>query len=322
MSVEFTVADSTLGLDGWDGWFAMANNPSNTLAGAYFQASSDLSIKIVNAQGQELNLLNWGGGFMSYKDPNTGKIVSPGSVLNNQLNQTLFSGQQRIAMASQINQIVGALVAQLANHVFGSGGLLGLSSGNYGNSSPLDQTLAIAQQENLQGRQNLLLNNLQGAYQTADAFKGAVNDELSRVLSSKSILTDTAACYQDKIKSNQLTQNQIFAATARIGVASSTIAANITPLENILRGEIASAEKVQSLLAGLIGQVSAGSGDAVVSSVNAQYQSLLANGTLFSSQTPALAAQQAEQRRPGLEALDAGSRTKLDECGAFPQNTP
>ncbi len=58
-------------------------------------------------------LLGWGRGFLSHTDPATGKITSPGSVIEGQVNQRLFSGESRIQIADEFDEVVNALVNSL-----------------------------------------------------------------------------------------------------------------------------------------------------------------------------------------------------------------
>ena len=304
--------------DGWAGWFAMANNPSNTLLGSYLHADAELSLRIVNAQGQEIKLLDWGQGFLSYKDPKTGKIVTPGSVVVDQLNQTLFNGHERLAMASQINQIVGALVNQAMNHVFGSGGLLGQSKSNYGSQSPVAQAVTVAQKENLRGQQNLFIGTLQGASQSVQTMASVVADGLSRVGKSKGILTDTQACYRSKINTTILLTDQKVLAESRIAEASTTITANIEPNEKKFTAKVTDMLNARSYLANLITQVTADNSGLATEQASRQYNNLLAGNFVPSNQDISDVRFEIDGVKTSLDQLDIASQQKLDACKAFP----
>lgn len=69
------------------------------------------------------------------------KIVTPGSVIEDQLNDVLGLGNSKLAVADEINEIVSALLGQMLNRVVGGigGGLFGASaSSNTGGSSFTD----------------------------------------------------------------------------------------------------------------------------------------------------------------------------------------
>jgi hypothetical protein len=107
-------------------------------------------IALETAQGTFETELNWGEGFLSWRDcsgvppPERGAgdagcpISTPGSVIEEQLNHTLGLGGDTLVTADEINEIIGALLNQLMSQLFGGGGLFGLSAGgnsNYGGGS-------------------------------------------------------------------------------------------------------------------------------------------------------------------------------------------
>lgn len=145
---------------GWDSFFEVSQRDQMNPIGAYLQASNEIDQQILSKTNEKLNELNQGSGFLSYQtcaEYGTGspgmsattlpdgtvipavpateppclveKTVTPGSVINDQLNKVLGSGGQRLNAATEINQIVGALLSQLVNRVMGDvGGLLGSSA--------------------------------------------------------------------------------------------------------------------------------------------------------------------------------------------------
>jgi hypothetical protein len=142
---------------GWNSWFDMTQRPVNNAYGELLLASTKLNASIENRQGQEIRLLDWGKGFLSMKSCQTYAVetgtteicdnVTPGTAIENQLNNMLDSGHRRLIVADEINEIVSALFAQLVSMAFeGAGGLLGLttnaggSPGNYYQQISLDPT--------------------------------------------------------------------------------------------------------------------------------------------------------------------------------------
>lgn len=97
----------------WTDWLSYTQNPNNNPFGATLGAKIELDQRIAAALGTQSKILDWGGGFLSYKNPETGKITSPGSVIQDQLNQRLFSGQKRLEIADEFDEVVTALVNQL-----------------------------------------------------------------------------------------------------------------------------------------------------------------------------------------------------------------
>ncbi len=97
----------------WEDMISYTSNPYNNAFGATIYGQIELDERIANAVGKESQLLAWGRGFLSFTDPETGKISSPGSVIEQQLNDRLGSPQRRLEMADEFDEIVNALVNQL-----------------------------------------------------------------------------------------------------------------------------------------------------------------------------------------------------------------
>jgi len=120
---------------GWNGWFQLTMVPQNNTYGSLLMAQEQFSARLSNSKGMEAKLLEFGKGFYSMKDAK-GNIVTPGTAIEAQLNETLDSGRQRIQVADEINEIIAALFTQLAKQAFaGVGGLLGLTQSGNGTGS-------------------------------------------------------------------------------------------------------------------------------------------------------------------------------------------
>ncbi len=133
---------------GWSSWFELTQNPVNTPTGAYLAAETEMYARIVDEQGQAIEELSWGDGFLSFKvcadtDVASGAvssgdcdIVTPGATIADQLNEALGAGQRQLIEADEINEIISALFAQLAQQALGGmNGLLGLGSQGYTDAS-------------------------------------------------------------------------------------------------------------------------------------------------------------------------------------------
>ncbi len=126
---KFTAGDFSQG--GWGSWFEITQNPQNNPLGAYIIAQEELTLRTARGQSIELKKLDWGKGFLSYREcirrdrngecAEYGPIQTPGSVVESQLNNALFSGQRQLELADEINEIVGALIGQLAQTVLTQG---------------------------------------------------------------------------------------------------------------------------------------------------------------------------------------------------------
>jgi hypothetical protein len=97
----------------WADWQQYTQDPYNNPYGATLGGQVQLDNRIAQSLGIQSKLLDWGGGFLSSKDPVTGDITSPGSTIEKQVNERLGSGQRRLEMADEFDEIVNALVNQL-----------------------------------------------------------------------------------------------------------------------------------------------------------------------------------------------------------------
>lgn len=97
----------------WDDWYSYTQFSANNPYGATLNGSIELDRRIAQSLGVQSTLLDWGRGFLSFKDPNTGKISSPGAIVEGQINQRLFNGESRLNIADEFDEIVNALVNQL-----------------------------------------------------------------------------------------------------------------------------------------------------------------------------------------------------------------
>jgi len=127
-------------MSGWDQWFKVTSNPQNTPYGAYLEAEAKLNARLVNEKGEQIQIANWGDGFLSKKicegvngKKSTGgkcTITTPGKVISEALTFQLSTGPRSLIEADEINELIGALINQLTLQAMqGIAGLLGLSAG-------------------------------------------------------------------------------------------------------------------------------------------------------------------------------------------------
>jgi len=126
--------------NGLSDWLQITSTPQTyTPYGAVLNAEVAARARLINAEGQVLTEVNWGDGFLSQKicegvggDSNGQQcsITKPGRVIADQLNKALGAGQDALIEADEINELIAALLGQLANKALtGVAGLLGLSGG-------------------------------------------------------------------------------------------------------------------------------------------------------------------------------------------------
>jgi len=131
---------------GWASWFEATQNPVNTPTGAYLAAEGEMYARIADDEGNTVNELEWGQGFLSFKvcseaqkasgDVNNCSITTPGAVIADGINKALGAGQDALIEADEIDEIIGAFFAQLAKQaITGIYGLLGLGGGSFSDNS-------------------------------------------------------------------------------------------------------------------------------------------------------------------------------------------
>lgn len=147
---------------GFNAWFATVMNPQNNPYGAHMLANEALENAVAGATGDRLEELSWNRGFLSWRgdcavsdsssvvalsgaDPCLEyEIRTPGSVIMESLNKVQGVPFDRLVSADEFNEIIGALLNQLALKILGGGGgggVRGLSQPSSGGGpSFFDQT--------------------------------------------------------------------------------------------------------------------------------------------------------------------------------------
>ena len=175
-------------------WLTITATPQTyTPYGAILSAQANVRARLINAQGEELKILDFGAGFLSQSvcevvAGGTGQqdcsIVTPGTVVANQLNKALGAGQDSLVAADEIDELINALFGQLTNRaITGVGGLLGLSGGNAYSYSGYDGSYL----DELQGRSD------------AQAFDGTSQEVFANDLRAERNYQRTAQLYLDEL---------------------------------------------------------------------------------------------------------------------------
>jgi len=156
---------------GWEGFFELTQVQQNNPIGMYLQAESQLNEKISQKIDDANRELDRGSGFLSFKqckagaeqkqcternennectkyyyycDPRDEETVTPGSVIQNRLNNALEAGPKKLEIADELNEIISSLLNQLAQGIVGgvAGGLRGLSGSGSSNTNSLTSQLS------------------------------------------------------------------------------------------------------------------------------------------------------------------------------------
>ena len=176
----------------------MTSNPQNTPYGAYLAAEAKLNIRLQNEAGQELEIASWGDGFLSKRvceaiegipggQSTNCTITTPGQVISEALTFQLSTGQQTLIAADEINEIIGALMSQLAlQAVKGINGLLGLGGNSTytATDSAGRSYLDAAVAEEPTTDTSALRNQMRTALQTERSYLALINSTVARASST------------------------------------------------------------------------------------------------------------------------------------------
>ena len=131
--------DGSFMYGGWNAWYQISAQPlTYTPYGEYLAAQNQLALRANVSIRNENSYLGFGNGFFSNKFcdvvataavPRERCMVStPGHVISENLNFHLTAGSRSLIAADEINEILGALLGQLAQTaITGAHGLLGMS---------------------------------------------------------------------------------------------------------------------------------------------------------------------------------------------------
>jgi len=125
---------------GWNAFYQVSSQPlTYTPYGEYLAAQNEMALRANVSIRNENQFLNFGNGFFSSKVcdmvataavPRERCMVStPGQVISENLNFHLTAGSRSLIAADELNEILGALLGQLAQTaITGAHGLLGMSN--------------------------------------------------------------------------------------------------------------------------------------------------------------------------------------------------
>ncbi len=222
---------------GWRGWLDVAGPEGNNPYDAYADTQAKLGARLLTTTGNFQQELNFGQGFLSWRDcstvsgdhgPGDSKcpIVTPGSVIVDQLNHTLGATVDTLVTADEFNEIISALMSQLLSQVLGGTGLFGTSQPNSSfNGGSFLNALNNNANTTFNGSRELSKSGIDANVAALQQMIGVKNQSIGKVNNSISL------------------QNQIAQAcgvnSTQAGVASSTVATQLQPIKNKLLSDIA-----------------------------------------------------------------------------------
>lgn len=147
-NIQRSFTGGAFGANGWQNWLSLTVAPQNNIYGGFLQTTSLLDTQLVASAGITGQELSWGHGFLPFTSPD-GKTTTPGTVIENQLANTLGEPVRQVGVARDLDAIVGALMNQLIGQMVG--GLTGViqnNGGGYGSAtSNADALVQSAEQQ-------------------------------------------------------------------------------------------------------------------------------------------------------------------------------
>lgn len=245
---------------------------------------------------------------------------TPGSVIEAQANNTLASGQRRLEMADEINEIVGALFAQLVKMAL-TGGLKGVSGNGGSDKSYYEKIEAQQKEKTAQYRdiQAKLLEGIGKGLEAESAYRSNKNASLEQVLEAKRRLEDVQMCYQDHLDSKVLTEAQQSTARQKILIAQTTIDTKVIPYAQPLITEINNTQTKINTLLDLRDKAQYAESTSDLAPLGTEYGNLI--GTIKTTIDIGKAGEEISTISKSMSEINSGTYTLEQECQLFPQVT-
>jgi hypothetical protein len=199
---------------GWAAWVSLSRQENNPYAQIVAQTNA-LDQQKAAAQNLRLQEAQWGRGFISTRNPNDpNQIVTPGSVIESQLNDALDASARRIQVASSFNQVVSALFNLLATKVIsGPGGLLGANQSTPTQPSAFDQAAQAQLQSQIDARNSILAQTNQNLA-LEQQYKAYKDTTITMLVATRNSLVDLVGCSLGVATSSTTVSGQKFTVIA------------------------------------------------------------------------------------------------------------
>ena len=322
---DFVNGDFSQG--GWAGWFELTTRPQNNPYGLYLMTSSALDRRIVGAQRRKSEILNWNNGFFSYEKcedlpagvagPPRCEIVTPGSIIEGQLDRTLGTNLRQLELADELDEVVTALLGQLIQQALGGrNGLRGASDSSYGNQALTSQLSGSQAGVSLENVKRRAVVGLEKNIRDETDYRNVKQSTLSSVIAAENLLFSLQVCYAGKLSGSLSAPNKIIA-QQRIDNATSTIATQITPIKTSLENDITLSEQSITSLENKRNEINDATSSEEVSLLVNELVLMRLNGELNTSDI-FNAQQQQTAVITQMSSLNTTTNTQIAECQAFP----
>jgi len=96
---------------GWRSWQQLTQNRQNNIYGSYNLAQEQLNRRVQGRQGVADLEININDGFLSFRDEDD-NVTTPGKIIQGQIENRLNIPENRLVLAREFDEVVGALVNQ------------------------------------------------------------------------------------------------------------------------------------------------------------------------------------------------------------------
>jgi hypothetical protein len=283
--------------------------PTNNPYGAYAYAQAGLVSAQNRATTDARNNLT-PGGFISLKkctpanskDPKDCKVVTPGSVIEDSLKDTLHQPFLANQLAQSFDQIVAALLNQLVTKTLYNG----LSSLSGTNGYAADYLTPSQQQAQVSAQ--ALLADMQGRLQTAQQYGSVQQGSVQDIQNTQQQLHTLDDCWISKEKFDQASSTE------------ATIAYYDTLIDSY-NSKITRANAGIAALQDFQTQVINVNSTADVDTVSAAYNRALNSGIILTFTDVTTAQQDRTTLQASLQSRNQLTSTELDQCYATPDPT-
>jgi len=323
---DFVHGDFSQG--GWGGWFQLTTRPNNNPYSLYISSASELDSRIAQQQSIDREQLAWGQGFLSKQKCDTlpdgtqsCKTVTPGTVINSQLEKVLNTNLTQLELADEFDEVVGALMQQLLSRTLTSNrGLRGLSEGGDGQTSFTSQVGGSTGGVSLSETRESALLDLDSSIDEETDYRDVKQATLNSVLASEVLLLNVTSCYAGKLAGSLSSANEDIA-QARINNTSSTITAQITPTKTSIERDIAESDQNLDTLNTFKTNILNADTVQAVGTLGKDLANLMLGGKLNTSD---IFNAQEEQSiiTAQMSALNATTNAQITECQNFPPPPP
>lgn len=305
------------------GLFTLANPACDPVYGT-LMAQDQLDANAAAAQNAWETQLNWGNGNYPITDAN-GNVITPGALVGQIAGTAVLSGQQELANANDIGQMVPALIAGIGSTILNStlGGLASINSSIGGQPSYLDQATQAASQQlgqqvtnaalavlgpalSIEQQYNQVENSLANTLlQAVNQLRGTENNCWNLITTAVCTATSTASASGGATTCTASGGTVLHIATST-KFSQSVIDAQITPLANAVAQNVQYSDQALQAINTLIAEVQNTSSSDVQRTAINQLDQLVAQGLLHTQPDLTKATDQATQIGDAINNAQTG----------------